>query len=137
MDLSRIRLQIVMILMKWLSLKSSYKGMQKMPTYNKLVRDKIPEIIEKNGKTCTIMELDMETYIKELKNKFVEELHEYLEATSDDEAIEELSDVLEIIHSLSKIHGKSIEDVEKMRKKKFKDRGGFHDKLYLVEVKDK
>jgi predicted house-cleaning noncanonical NTP pyrophosphatase (MazG superfamily) len=105
-----------------------------MQTYNKLVRDKIPEMIEKNGEKCRFKKLDKQMYIKELREKFLEELNEYLQAKNDVEAIEELSDVLEIIHSLSKIHGKTIQDVEEVRRKKYLERGGFDEMLYLIEV---
>lgn len=107
-----------------------------MQTYNKLVRDKIPEMIERNGEKCKFKKLDKEIYIKELRKKFIEEMNEYLQSKNNIEAIEELGDVLEIIHSLSKIHGKSIEDVEKARQQKLLDRGGFNHMLYLIEVEN-
>lgn len=107
-----------------------------MPVYNKLVRDRIPEIIEKDGKQCTIEILDDETYITELKKKVHEELQEYEEATTNEEAIEELADILELLYALAKTHGSTITEVEKIRAKKAGERGGFNDKIYLIEVKD-
>lgn len=107
-----------------------------MPAYNKLVRDKIPELIERNGETCKVKMLDKSTYFQELKTKLKEEVNEYLQAENDVEAIEELSDVLEIIHSLSTIHGEGFKDIEAARKKKFVERGGFKEKVYLIEVDD-
>lgn len=107
-----------------------------MTRYNKLVRDKIPEIIERKGKKYTTKKLDTLTYIQELKVKLNEELNEYLETENDEDSIEELADVLEIIHSLSMIHGKSFNDVEVARQKKFIERGGFTEKIYLIEVED-
>lgn len=105
-----------------------------MPAYHKLVRDKIPEIIERNGETCKVKRLDQSTYLQELKTKLKEEVHEYLQAENDESAVEELSDVLEIIHALSAIHGKGFRAVEAARKKKFTERGGFQEKVYLIEV---
>lgn len=105
-----------------------------MKTYNKLVRDKIPEVIRKNGQTCNIEKLDQTAYTIELKSKLKEELIEYLETEEDEEAIEELSDILEIIHSLSEIHGKKFKDVEEARQKKLNDRGGFNERIYLIDV---
>ncbi|MGN7410192.1 nucleoside triphosphate pyrophosphohydrolase [Sporosarcina sp. SAFN-010] len=107
-----------------------------MRTYNKLVRDKIPEIINQNGEICEIQTLDQSKYYSELRIKLKEELNEYLETKNDEEAIEELSDILEVIYSLSKIHGKGFKDVEEVRQKKFYERGGFEKKLYLMNVGD-
>jgi predicted house-cleaning noncanonical NTP pyrophosphatase (MazG superfamily) len=107
-----------------------------MPIYNKLVRDKIPEIIEKSGKRCVVKELDVTTYVAELKNKLIEELNEYLQAKDETHAIEELADVLEVMHSLSHIHGIGFEDIDGKRQQKFQERGGFHDKIYLIEVSE-
>lgn len=107
-----------------------------MPVYNKLVRDRIPEMIENDGKRCTTKILDDETYVIELKKKVHEELQEYEEATSDKEAIEELADMLELMHALAKTHGSSIEKVERIRAEKAMKRGGFNDKVFLIEVEE-
>lgn len=105
-----------------------------MPTYNKLVRDKIPQIIAATGKSYTTDILSEEKYIKELKAKLSEELNEYLQTNEDNEALEELADVLELIHSLTKVHGSSIEQLEKIREEKAQQRGGFNERVYLKEV---
>lgn len=107
-----------------------------MPIYNKLVRDRIPEIIEKDGKQCSTEILDDKTYVVELKKKIREELQEYEEATTDEEAIEELADILELMHALAKTHGSTMEEVEKVRAEKAIKRGGFNDKIFLIEVED-
>ncbi|WP_078427508.1 nucleoside triphosphate pyrophosphohydrolase [Alkalihalobacterium alkalinitrilicum] len=107
-----------------------------MPIYNKLVRDKIPEIIQAAGKGYRTRQLDDMEYIKELKIKLTEEMAEYQEAQTDGQAIEELADVLEIIHSLAVVHGSSMEEVESIRKKKADDRGGFQEKIFLIDVDD-
>lgn len=107
-----------------------------MPKYNKLVRDKIPEIIEKSGKKFTTSILNEEQYITELKKKSFEELEEYMNTTTNKDALEELADVLEIIHALAECHGSSIEEVENVRERKAKDRGGFEERIYLVDVED-
>ncbi|WP_277674340.1 nucleoside triphosphate pyrophosphohydrolase [Piscibacillus halophilus] len=107
-----------------------------MPIYNKLVRDKIPEIIAKQGLNYDTRILNDQEYEKELKNKLTEEVNEYLESEDNNSSLEELADVLEIIHSLSQIHGGSIDKVEDIRKQKAIERGGFKDKVYLIEVKD-
>ena len=107
-----------------------------MPIYNKLVRDKIPQIIKASGKSPTTKILNEKEYITELRKKSQEELEEYLTAETDQEALEELADLLEIIHNLAKVHGSSIDEVEKLRAEKAEKRGGFSDKVFLIEVKD-
>ncbi|GEN44430.1 nucleoside triphosphate pyrophosphohydrolase [Alkalibacillus haloalkaliphilus] len=107
-----------------------------MPTYNKLVRDKIPQIIEASGKSYTTETLSEEKYIKELKTKLGEEFGEYLQSVGDNEALEELADVLELIHSLTKVHGSTFEQLENIRQEKAQKRGGFNERIYLKEIKD-
>src|SRR5690625_878553 len=107
-----------------------------VPVYNKLVRDKIPEIIRRDNKSCTTKILDEKNYKIELRKKLTEELEEYLLAESDSEAIEELADMIEIIHSLAKIHQSDIDHVEEIRLKKAQERGGFERRIFLIEVED-
>ncbi|WP_026585135.1 nucleoside triphosphate pyrophosphohydrolase [Bacillus sp. J33] len=107
-----------------------------MPTYNKLVRDRIPEIIAETGKSYSTRILDQSEFINELKKKSIEELDEYLNTNNDEEAIEELADLLEVVHALAETHGVSIEKVEELRKQKAEKRGGFKEKIYLIEVEE-
>ena len=107
-----------------------------MPIHNKLVRDKIPQIIKESGKTPVTKILNEKEYITELRKKSQEELQEYLTAETDQEALEELADLLEIIHALAKVHGSTIEEVDKIRVEKAAKRGGFTDKVFLIEVQD-
>jgi predicted house-cleaning noncanonical NTP pyrophosphatase (MazG superfamily) len=107
-----------------------------MPTYNKLVRDKIPQIIESKGKEFSTKILKHEDYIKYLKEKAYEELDEYCAAATDGEAVEELADLLEVIRALVEQHESTFEEVEAVRKDKAVERGGFHGKVLLIEVKD-
>jgi predicted house-cleaning noncanonical NTP pyrophosphatase (MazG superfamily) len=108
----------------------------KMPVYKKLVRDRIPEVIERTGKKFSTRILNNEEYIKELKIKSFEELNEYINTNNDKDAIEELADLLEIIHALAEYHGSNIEEVEKVRQQKANKRGGFKEKTFLIEVED-
>lgn len=105
-----------------------------MITYNKLVRDKIPEIIANDNKKLLTKILDDEEYSIELKKKLQEELEEYLNASTDQEALEELADMLEIIQALALLHNADIDKVEKIRKEKEKERGGFKDRVFLIEA---
>lgn len=98
--------------------------------YDKLVRDKIPEIIEKSGKQCKTEILSDEKYLEMIDKKLNEELAEYHE----DQNIEELADLLEVIYAATKARGYSIEDLEKVRAKKAEKRGGFDKKLLLIKV---
>jgi predicted house-cleaning noncanonical NTP pyrophosphatase (MazG superfamily) len=107
-----------------------------MPVYNKLVRDQIPEMIALTGKQYSTRILENQEYISELRKKSREELEEYMNADCNEAAIEELADLLEVISSLAKGHGSSIDEVEKVRKEKFKERGGFDKRILLVEVED-
>lgn len=107
-----------------------------MPVYNKLVRDKIPQIIEAAGKTFAMRTLSDEEYRQELRKKAFEELEEYMNAKDDATAVEELADLLEIIHALAECHGATIEQVEAIRAEKAEKRGGFQEKIFLIEVHD-
>jgi predicted house-cleaning noncanonical NTP pyrophosphatase (MazG superfamily) len=107
-----------------------------MPSYNKLVRDKIPQIIESKGKKLSTKVLNDEDYIKYLKEKAYEELDEYCAADTDGEAVEELADLLEVIRALGKRHRSSIEEVEAVRIDKAEKRGGFQEKVFLIEAED-
>ncbi|MGP4077449.1 nucleoside triphosphate pyrophosphohydrolase [Halobacillus sp. K22] len=107
-----------------------------MPTYNKLVRDLIPKIIEETGKTPEVAFLNDKHYQQALRNKLQEEVAEYLEAEGNVEAVEELADVIEVVAALARQHGASMEDVEKVRQEKVFNRGSFNDKLFLVRVED-
>ncbi|PFY91634.1 nucleoside triphosphate pyrophosphohydrolase [Bacillus pseudomycoides] len=105
-----------------------------MPTYNKLVRDRIPEIIKNNGKTSTTIILDEKEYIEEIGKKIGEELTEYLEAENKEHKVEELADLLELVNALAQYEGVTLEDVEKVRKQKAEKRGCFQERIFLVEV---
>ncbi|EOO75027.1 MULTISPECIES: nucleoside triphosphate pyrophosphohydrolase [Bacillus cereus group] len=107
-----------------------------MPTYNKLIRNKIPQIIKANGKTPTTRILPEDEYIKEICKKTQEELTEYIEATTKPDKLEELSDLLELINALAEHEGTTLEEIDAIRKKKAEERGGFQNRVFLVEVTD-
>lgn len=100
--------------------------------YNKLVRDRIPEIIESSGKTCATEILSDEDYLRMVDAKLDEELAEYHK----DQNIEELADLLEVIHAAAVAHGYTLEDLERVRAEKAAKRGGFDKKILLVEVQE-
>lgn len=97
--------------------------------YNKLVRDKIPEIIKKSGKTPKVHIASEEEYEQKLKEKLQEELEEYLQSNNK----EELADLLEVIYALGDLSNTTKEELEQIRKDKANERGQFNDKIILDE----
>lgn len=102
-------------------------------TYKKLVRDKIPEIIEASGKSCETKILSDEEYLQMLDKKLDEELAEYHQEKN----VEELADLLEVLYATAKARGYSIEELEQVRVDKQKARGGFDMKILLKSVRNK
>ena len=103
-----------------------------LKSYNKLVRDRIPEIIQNEGKTCVTETLSDEEYLHMLDAKLDEELAEYHK----DQNIEELADLLEVIYAAAKAHGYTIEELEAVREEKAAKRGIFEKRIMLMEVKE-
>ncbi len=101
-------------------------------TYNKLVRDRIPEIIASDGKTCVCETLSDEDYLRLLDAKLTEELSEYQESRS----LEELADLLEVLRAVAKARGWTWEELEQARQDKAAKRGGFEKKILLKEVRE-
>lgn len=99
--------------------------------YNKLVRDKIPEAIERTeGRTANYKILNDKEYLQELDRKLFEEAHEFVEEHS----VEELADLMEVIRAIMNARGLSLEEVEIARKAKSNKKGKFDDKIYLIDV---
>ena len=98
--------------------------------YDKLVRDRIPEIIEASGKRCVCSTLSDEEYLAKLDEKLNEELAEYQESKS----MEERADLLEVIRAVAVARGSSMDEVEAIRRDKAAKRGGFEKKILLTEV---
>ena len=98
-----------------------------MKEYNKLVRDKIPEIMINKGCKPVTKVLSDEEYILELNKKLQEEVKEYL---ADGEVLE-LADITEVILAILKYKGVSLDEFESMRLDKVNKRGAFEDKIYL------
>lgn len=98
--------------------------------YDKLVRDRIPEIIKNKGKNPIFGYLNKEEYIRKLNEKLHEEHSEY----DDDESVEELADLVEVIYAILEYKNVSIEEFEQLRRKKVEERGAFKDRILLKEV---
>ena len=101
-----------------------------MKIYNKLVRDKITDIIEADGRIAKYRILDENEYRRELNKKLQEEVKEYLE----DNNVEELADIVEVIYGILNSMDVSIKEFEKIRINKQEQRGAFEKKIYLEEA---
>ena len=101
--------------------------------YNKLVRDRIPEIIGASGKSCVTEILSDEAYLRLVDAKLDEELAEY----HSDQNIEELADLLEVIYAAAMARGYTLEQLESVRAAKAEKRGAFANKILLKEVIEK
>ena len=98
--------------------------------YNKLVRDRIPEIIRSQGKLCVTETLSDSDYLKMLDAKLDEELAEYHK----DRNAEELADLLEVIYAAAAARGCSASELDRIRAEKARKRGAFGKKILLVEA---
>ena len=100
--------------------------------YNKLVRDKIPQIISSNNGTPCVSVLNNERYLEELNTKLNEELKEYLESGD----VEELADLEEVLRTILDVKNVSYEEFENIRNTKVEKRGAFKKKIFLESVDD-
>ncbi len=101
--------------------------------YNKAIRDKIPEIIKKDGYSCNVKTLSDEEFLAEIEKKLSEEVAEY----QNDKNPEELADILEVIYRIAKLKGISKEELEKIGMKKANERGSFEKNLFLIDTNQK
>ena len=96
--------------------------------YNKLVRDRIPELIEANGEKPHIRILEKEEYLHHLEAKLDEEVGEYHR----DKNAEELADILEVVFALAEANGITRQELQAVYQKKHEARGGFADRIFLI-----
>ena len=101
-----------------------------MKVYNKLVRDKIPEIINNDNKKAITRILNNEEYLNELNKKLKEEVSEYFE----DNNVEELADIVEVIYGILNAKNVKLEEFETIRQTKVDKRGAFQEKIFLEKV---
>jgi len=100
--------------------------------YNKLVRDRIPEIIEAAGKNADVRTAEESEYKDLLQQKLLEEVDEFLESGNP----EELADILEVVISLGSLYDLSCAELMKMAEEKREKRGGFKERIVLLSVDD-
>ena len=101
-----------------------------MKIYNKLVRDKIPEIINADDRKAVTRILNEEEYSNELNKKLQEEVNEYLT----DDNVEELADIIEVIYGILNAKNIKLEEFENIRKAKVEKRGAFQERIFLEKV---
>jgi len=106
-----------------------------MKEYNKLVRDNIPEIIEKSGFEFKTRILTNEEFQKELIKKLLEESKELAEITERDELLEELADVFEVLDYILISERIDMYDIQEYRDRKNMKKGGFDNKVFLEYIK--
>lgn len=101
---------------------------------NKLVRDKVPSLVTKDGGRYSLKLLSPLEHQHEITKKLFEELEEYSTAKTKDAALEELVDMVELIRAAVKLHDVSPEEFEALRVKKYAAKGGFEKGIYLNEI---
>lgn len=101
-----------------------------MKVYNKLVRDRIPEIIAESGRTCRVRTLEPGEYQAHLQQKLTEEMAEY----QADGSVQELADLVEVVQAIVQAQGLTWAEFEAIRRQKCAERGGFAQRLLLESV---
>jgi predicted house-cleaning noncanonical NTP pyrophosphatase (MazG superfamily) len=104
-----------------------------MTQHNKLVRDRIPEIIARSGTKANLRTIESsEEYVNELTKKLSEEACEVGESPS----VEELADLKEVFETLICALGISQEEIDRVQAAKAEKNGRFNDRLYLIDTED-
>lgn len=101
--------------------------------YDKLIRDRIPEIMTNAGKTFVVKEMNDEEYLLKLKEKLIEEAKE-VNVANEDEIIGELADVMEIVNAIENAYSIDHDAVIDKQHRKAETNGKFEKKLLLKEV---
>ena len=99
---------------------------------DKLVRDRIPELIRQRGGSASVRELELDEYIDALRKKLSEEMLEFYASSH----IEELVDILEVVYALAAIADISPQELEQLRQTKAETHGSFDQRLLLVAFDD-
>lgn len=96
--------------------------------FNKLVRDRIPEIIKKMGKNPVVhIAVDEKEYVAALQRKLFEEAQEFIDQPS----VEEAADILEVLRAICVLKNIDLSTLEEVRKNKEVERGGFVERIIL------
>jgi len=100
--------------------------------YNKLVRDKIPDIIAASGKKADTCVLSDAEYLQALDNKLQEEVKEYVDSGD----LSEIADIAEVLDAIRAARGYTDADFARVKKDKADERGGFSERIFLMSVSD-
>ncbi len=106
---------------------------QKQTFTPKLIRDKIPKIIEESGKRCTVRKATIPEYQALLYDKMIEELSEFYL----DPCLEEAADMYEVFLSILRHWGLDLSDVAFAASDKREARGGFRDGIILEKIAER
>ncbi|MCS7292784.1 MAG: nucleoside triphosphate pyrophosphohydrolase [Gloeomargarita sp. SKYBB_i_bin120] len=101
--------------------------------YNKLIRDKIPDILRQSGKKFAIREMNQVEFRQALRDKLCEEAEE-LRVANFEALIDELADIYEVIDTLLQVYGITEADVRDHQRRKRLERGGFDQRMSLLWV---
>lgn len=104
-----------------------------MKKYNKIVRDRIPEVIRQDNKTCDVSFVDDKTAIEYLVKKVGEEAKEFEESGYDKRELADLYEVLDAIKNKLKIKDAQLSQI---RRKKAKERGIFNNNIILKSTEE-
>lgn len=103
-----------------------------MPSYDKLVRDRIPEIIESTGRSCDTRIVFGNEFYGYLDRKLDEEISEFRQERN----LEELADIMEVVYGLAECLGHTEQELNLLRSSKKEERGGFSRGIVLTGTKD-
>lgn len=123
----------------WTSIRHiiSFRYNYIMKIYNKLIRDRIPEIIAKDGNTADIIILSEESFKQAIKEKLIEEATEVLNADNRDEVLSELADLQEVMDTIKQMYNINTLEVNTIQAVKALQRGKFEKRLYLKNIYEK
>lgn len=107
--------------------------MKKVVKYNKLIRDRIPEIIKEAGWKPTVRTLKKSEFLNAVKKKVFEEAGELIQSKDKKGIIDEIVDIQELLDVLASEIGLTELEVKKLQAAKRKKRGGFRKRLFLIK----
>ena len=112
---------------------SKRRGMMPMnQSYNKLVRDKIPQLIEESGRSYTSRRLSEQEYFDSLIDKVIEEIEEFRNSVNE----EEIADVYEALDCLVQLKEYEPMHIDYLKLIRREARGSFKDRILLIDVED-
>ena len=106
-----------------------------MTTWNKLVRDRVPEIVEADGLKAVTRALNGGEFFDALHDKLIEEVAELKEAADREDVIAEAADILEVVTAICDMHGVTMAEVTRRQTLKRGERGAFTERIFLIETR--